>query len=59
MAGVSEFLAMGGYAASVWPAYAFTAAGLVGALVVSWRAWRTREREFEALRNTQRSTPPP
>jgi heme exporter protein D len=44
------FLAMGGYAAYVWPAYALAAAGLIGALVLSRRTLKARERDFDQLR---------
>ena len=46
---MSDFLAMGGYARFVWPAYAVAAIVLVGLLVVSLRAYRARQRELEAL----------
>jgi heme exporter protein D len=48
---LSATLAMGGYAAFVWPAYAVAGLGLIGALVQSWRGWKAREREFEQLKN--------
>ena len=41
---------MGGYAAFVWPAYGIAAVGLIGALVLSIRGWKAREREFESLK---------
>jgi heme exporter protein D len=44
------FFQMGGYAGFVWPAYAITALGLIGALVSSWHGWKAREREFETLK---------
>ena len=47
---VDAFLAMGGYADFVWPAYAVSALGLIGVLVVSWRGLKAREREFENLK---------
>ncbi len=37
---MSQFLAMGGYAAYVWPAYGASAIGLGGAVVLVWRAYR-------------------
>ncbi len=46
---MSAFLAMGGYAAFVWPAYAATAIGLGGAIVVTWRAYRAAEKRLAAL----------
>lgn len=46
---VSEFVAMGGYAVYVWPAYG-VALVVLGALIVSsLRTLRTREREVAAL----------
>jgi heme exporter protein D len=36
---MSEYLAMGGYAAFVWPSYGLTAA-VLGAL--AWVSWRAR-----------------
>ena len=53
-AAVAEFLAMGGYAAYVWPAFAFTFLVMAGLLAQSWRAARHRERELEAVRATLR-----
>jgi heme exporter protein D len=46
---MSQFLAMGGYAAYVWPAYGITAVVLVGLVVQSLRAYRLRQRELERL----------
>lgn len=46
---VQEFLAMGGYAAFVWPAYALAATVLIGLLVVSLRQLRKAEAELAAL----------
>ncbi|HEY7689417.1 MAG TPA: heme exporter protein CcmD [Dongiaceae bacterium] len=40
MSSLSDFLAMGGYAGFVWPAYAIAAAVLIGVLAVSWRQLR-------------------
>lgn len=51
---MSDFLAMGGYAAYVWPAFGFAAAVLLGLLWQSWRAARRREAELEQLRRTVR-----
>jgi heme exporter protein D len=48
---LSDFLAMGGYAAYVWPAYAFAALVLLALLVQSWRAARRRAAELEQLRH--------
>ena len=46
---VQNFLAMGGYAAFVWPAYALAAIVLVGLLIVSLRQLRKAEAELAAL----------
>ncbi|MBL8833653.1 MAG: heme exporter protein CcmD [Rhodospirillales bacterium] len=43
---MAEFLAMGGYAAFVWPAYALTAATLAAIAFASWRELRALEREL-------------
>lgn len=43
------FLAMGGYAGFVWPAYAVTFAVMVAVLIVSVRAARSREAELALL----------
>jgi heme exporter protein D len=47
---LSDFFAMGGYGAYVWPAFGFAAAVLLGLLWQSWRAARSREAELEQLR---------
>lgn len=44
-----HFLAMGGYAAFVWPAYAVTFAGLGGAVAVTLRAYLRAKSTFEKL----------
>jgi heme exporter protein D len=44
------FLAMGGYADFVWPAYGLAFAALIGALAISWRGLKARERLFEELK---------
>jgi heme exporter protein D len=41
---MSEFFAMGGYAAYVWPAYGISAAALLALGVMSWRAMVRAER---------------
>ena len=47
---LSAFLEMGGYGAYVWPAFALTAAVLVGLLVASVRSLRAREKDLTRLR---------
>ena len=54
MDGVSEFLAMGGYAAFVWPAFAVTAAVMIGLLVASSRGLRKESRTLDSLRPGRR-----
>jgi len=54
MEGLIEFLAMGGYAAFVWPAFAVTAAVMIGLLVVSRRGVRDETRILDALRPGRR-----
>jgi heme exporter protein D len=44
-----DFLAMGGYAAYVWPAYGLAALVLGGLTWQSLRAYRTRARALEAM----------
>jgi len=44
------FLAMGGYAAFVWPVYALAVAVLVGLLLVSLRQLRRGEADLAAQR---------
>jgi heme exporter protein D len=46
---MSDFLAMGGYAAFVWPAYGVALIALGGLLVQSLRQYRARQRELERL----------
>ena len=40
MDGIGAFLAMGGYAGFVWPAYGVALAILGGLAVLSWRRYR-------------------
>ncbi len=55
MNSITAFLAMGGYAAFVWPAFAVTFIVLAGMLGVSLRALRRRE---AALARLQRKAGP-
>ncbi|MDX2144340.1 MAG: heme exporter protein CcmD [Rhodospirillaceae bacterium] len=59
MQALSEYFQMGGYAWFVWPAYALAAAGLIGVLWASYRAWRAREHEFAALKTRAEDAAPP
>jgi len=44
-----DFLAMGGYAAFVWPSYALVALVMIGLFVGSWRELKRRRRLLEQL----------
>ena len=48
---VDHYLAMGGYAAFVWPAYT-VALGVLGGL--AWRSWRRDRASTAALEELQR-----
>jgi heme exporter protein D len=49
-----EFLAMGGYAAYVWPAFAIALALMAGLFLASFRAARRSETLLEELRTRAR-----
>jgi heme exporter protein D len=54
---IETYLAMGGYAAYVWPALAVAALVMIGQLVLTLRTLRRREAaqaELEALRQRRR-----
>ena len=55
MGGIAGFLAMGGYAAFVWPAYGLALAVLAGLAAQSW--WRYRQ-SVAALDRLQRTGRP-
>jgi heme exporter protein D len=46
---MTEFLAMGGYARFVWPAYGTALVLLVGLLLLSLRHYRERQRQLDRL----------
>lgn len=46
---IGEFLAMGGYAAFVWPAFGATALVMVGLLLASLRGLRRQRRALEMM----------
>ncbi len=46
---MSEFLAMGGYAAFVWPSYAIGVGGIALLALVSFRQWRAAKAELARL----------
>ncbi|HKS89524.1 MAG TPA: heme exporter protein CcmD [Stellaceae bacterium] len=50
MSALTQWLAMGGYAAFVWPAYAVAAVVLGG---LSWQSWRRHRRSGDALARLQ------
>jgi len=54
MQSVWNFLAMGGYAAFVWPAYGVATVVLAGLGWHSLRAYRSRQRELESLQQGRR-----
>ena len=47
--GISEFFAMGGYAAVVWPSYAVSGLVLAGLFFVSWRELTRRQALLDRL----------
>jgi heme exporter protein D len=47
MSGFAQYLAMGGYAAFVWPAYAIAAIVLGGIAGLSWRRYRASVRALD------------
>jgi heme exporter protein D len=49
MNAVSVWLAMGGYAAFVWPAYAIAIGVLGGISIYSWRRYRASRDELSRL----------
>ena len=49
MHGIDAFLAMGGYAQFVWPAYGLALIVLGGLTVESLSAYRRRQRELDLL----------
>jgi heme exporter protein D len=51
---LTDFFAMGGYAAYVWTAYGFAAVVLIVLIVQSWRSARRREAELEQVRRVVR-----
>ena len=55
---ISEYFAMGGYAAFVWPAYAITAAILAIVFTTSLRSLRRTEAELARLQSTVRDELP-
>ena len=56
MSSLTDFLAMGGYAPFVWPAFAAAAIIMVALVVFSGRALRANEATLEALRAERRAS---
>ena len=50
---MNEYLAMGGYAAYVWPAYGVAALVLLGLWIGSVRTLRQREAQIDAVEATR------
>lgn len=46
---MNGFLAMGGYAAFIWPAYGLSFLGLAAMTWQSWAAWRAAKKRLAAL----------
>lgn len=46
---MNEFLAMGGYAATIWPAYGISLLALAGATLWTVAAWRRAKARLAAL----------
>ena len=55
MESLSDFLAMGGYAAYVWPAVGLTLAVLVGFALASWRSLARTRRQLALLEADRRA----
>lgn len=55
MNAIGAWLAMGGYAVYVWPAYALAAAVLGGLTLASWRRYRASARSLEGLQRRPRA----
>jgi heme exporter protein D len=52
---MTEFFAMGGYAAFVWPAYAVSIGGLAAMIVLTLRAYARARRRLSTLRREERA----
>jgi len=50
---MTEFLAMGGYAAYIWPAYGITFLGIAGAIVLTVRSYLRAKSNLSALEGKQ------
>ena len=54
MSAINDYLAMGGYAAFVWPAYAVATLVIGG---ISWQSWRRYRSSTAQLDRVQREAP--
>jgi heme exporter protein D len=52
---MSDYLAMGGYAAFVWPAYGLSVLVMLALVIAVWRSLRANERDLARLQ-AQRPT---
>ncbi|HKX06884.1 MAG TPA: heme exporter protein CcmD [Stellaceae bacterium] len=50
---MNQFLAMGGYAQFVWPAYGIAVLVLGGMALQSYRAWRRQQTLWSAIEATR------
>lgn len=48
---MTDYFAMGGYAAYVWPSYGLTAVVMIGLLIMSLRELKDNEATLKALEN--------
>lgn len=55
MVDISALVAMGGYAAFVWPAYGVAIAVLGGLTLFSWRRYRESSASLERLQQGRRA----
>jgi len=55
MSGFNQWVAMGGYAAFVWPAYGFAVAILGGVAGQSWWRYRASRRALDRLQGEPRT----
>ena len=53
----TAFLAMGGYAAYVWPAYAISVGSLLAITIASWK-WMTRAERLAGSSKTAKEPAP-
>ena len=56
---ISHFLAMGGYALYIWPAYGVSAVVMGWIAIASWRRTKVNEAELKKLQDAEPASPPP